>query len=119
MEYGDVLTGRIVKYPTVRLFYCQEKEMERHVMQTQDVAKLLNVAETTVRQWTFERLLPAHRIGGKVFYNREEILALVGGSGKGVKDPVLDYLERLVDARRRELETTGENVSYAKQGEAV
>lgn len=47
MEYGDVLTGRIVKYPTVRLFYCQEKEMERHVMQTQDVAKLLNVAETT------------------------------------------------------------------------
>lgn len=47
MEYGDVLTGRIVKYPTVRLFYCQEKKMERHVMQTQDVAELLNVAETT------------------------------------------------------------------------
>lgn len=46
-------------------------------------------------------------------------MALVGGSGKGVQDPVLDYLERLVDARRRELETTGENVSYAKQGEAV
>ena|GEM_PF-1470351 len=93
--------------------------MERHVMQTQDVAEMLNVAETTVRQWTFEGLLPAHRIGGKVFYNREEILALVGGSGKGVKDPVLDYLERLVDARRRELETPGWNSSYTKQGEAV
>ena len=52
MEYGDVLTGRIVKYPTIRLFYCQEKEIERHVMQTQDVAEMLNVAETTVRQWT-------------------------------------------------------------------
>ena len=107
MEFGNGQTSRIVKTLAVRLFYCKEKEMERHVMQTQDVAKMLNVAETTVRQWTFEGLLPAHRIGGKVFYNREEILALVGGSGKGVKDPVLDYLERLVDARRRELETMG------------
>jgi len=42
-------------------------------LRAREVAKLLNVSETTVRRWVQEQGLPAHRVGEQFRFNRVEL----------------------------------------------
>jgi excisionase family DNA binding protein len=79
---------------------------DKIVLKTKDVAELLGVPVSTINTWSSERIIPFHRIGGRVFYNRTEIMNLVGGDAgiKQEQDPVLRWLTEQMLKRRQELD---------------
>jgi len=83
----------------------QEPAGNRIVLNITQAAELLGVPEVSIRTWTSAKKIPAHHIGGRVFYNRLELLKLVGGTSslQPDSDPVLTYLLEKINERRKEL----------------
>lgn len=45
---------------------------------TKEAAELLGYQQTTLRRWRLEKKhLPAHKVGGRWRYNRDEVLAFL------------------------------------------
>lgn len=68
------------------------------ILTVQDVAKMLQISEQTVRTLTVTNQLPSHRIGNIVRYNRSELLALMGGEFQS--DVILDWLIKQIEIRK-------------------
>jgi len=49
------------------------KKMERDLLKTEEVARLLSLSPLTIRAWRFQGLLPCVRLGRAVRYRREDI----------------------------------------------
>ena len=78
--------------------------MDKNILNKAEVAELFGVNETAVSGWMARRTIPYHKIGERVFFNRRELMALVGGDMENEKnDTVLEYLLNLVEKRRAEL----------------
>ncbi len=77
----------------------------RIVLNANQAADLLGVPEVSIRTWTAAKKIPSHHIGGRVFYNKYELLKLVGGINtlQPDNDPVLTYLLEKINERRKEL----------------
>ncbi len=51
---------------------------DRPLMSTNDVAELFDRSPRTIRQWVQRGLLTPVRVGGAVFFRRDDIDAMVG-----------------------------------------
>ena len=67
------------------------------ILTVQDVAKMLQISEQTVRTLTVTNQLPSHRIGNIVRYNRSELLAM---GGEFQSDVILDWLIKQIEIRK-------------------
>ena len=86
----------------VRLFF--RGIMQKEILSKADVAELFGVTETAVNGWIGRHTVPYHKIGERVFFNRRELMALVGEDMTNEQnDTVLEYLLNLVEQRRAEL----------------
>jgi excisionase family DNA binding protein len=47
--------------------------MERDLLKTEEVARLLSVSPLTIRAWRFQGLLPCVRLGRAIRYRPEDI----------------------------------------------
>ena len=82
--------------------------MQKDILSKAEVAELFGVNETAISGWMTRRTIPYHKIGERVFFNRRELMALVGGDMENEKnDTVLEYLLNLVEQRRAELRASG------------
>lgn len=52
-----------------------EKQENEKLLNDRQAAELLGVKPKTVHAWKQKGLLPSHRLGGRIFYKRGEILA--------------------------------------------
>ena len=78
--------------------------MQKEILSKADVAELFGVTETAVNGWIGRHTVPYHKIGERVFFNRRELMALVGEDMTNEQnDTVLEYLLNLVEQRRAEL----------------
>ena len=78
--------------------------MQKEILSKADVAELFGVTETAVNGWIGRHTVPYHKIGERVFFNRRELMALVGEDMTNeTNDEVLEYLLNLVEQRRAEL----------------
>lgn len=68
------------------------------ILTVQDVAKMLQMSEQTVRTLTATKQLPSHKIGSLVRYNRSEIMSLMGGEFQS--DVILDWLIKQIEIRK-------------------
>jgi excisionase family DNA binding protein len=57
-----------------------EKEKNEELLNDQQAAELLGVKRKTVFSWKQKGLLPSHRLGGRIFYKRGEVLAALEAS---------------------------------------
>ena len=80
----------------------------KDILSKAEVAELFGVNETAISGWMARRTIPYHKIGERAFFNRRELMALVGGDMENEKnDTVLEYLLNLVEQRRAELRASG------------
>jgi len=78
--------------------------MQKDILSKAEVAELFSVNEAAVSGWMARKTIPYLKIGERVFFNRREIMALVGGDVENeTNDTVLEYLLNLVEQRRAEL----------------
>jgi len=59
----------------------------------------------TVRNWSQDGTIPCHKLKNEIRYNRDEVMALVGGHPEK-KDPVISWLENQLEERRKFLQRT-------------
>lgn len=63
------------------------------VLRREDVAEIFKVSIATVDTWTRTHILKPHPVGGLTFFNRSEVMELVGGEKPETKNVVLDWLK--------------------------
>ncbi len=99
--------------------------MESPVLNTKDLASLLKTSERTVRYWAANDMVPSYKIGSQTFYNKKEILNLIGQTDDASDtinewlkiesgDPVVDWLKEqlLINLERRERNTKSEKSTF-------
>lgn len=57
-----------------------EQEKSEELLNDQQAAELLGVKRKTVHVWKQKGILPSHRLGGRVFYKRGEVLAALNAN---------------------------------------
>lgn len=86
------------------------------VMNQMQAAAFLHIPLTTVAFYTKKGIIPGHRLGTRTKYNRLELQDLVSlkKHDEQKPDPVLTYLEGLIEKRKKELleESYGEHSEY-------
>jgi len=46
----------------------------KELMTRKETAKMLSVSLTTLRTWTVRNIIKSYKLGGKIYYKRNEIL---------------------------------------------
>ncbi len=83
----------------------------QEILTVKDLSKVLNTPERTIRHWATNKTLPSYKIGEKLFFNRREIMNLVGGEIKEKnEDPVADWLYQQLEQRRMDQKNTAGNI---------
>lgn len=78
--------------------------MDKNILDKSGAAEMFGVSEAAISGWIVRRTIPYHKIGERIFFNRAELMGLVGGDPDSEKtDKVLEYLLNLVEKRRAEL----------------
>lgn len=78
--------------------------MDKNILTKGAVAEMFGVSEAAINGWVSRKTIPYHKIGERIFFNRKEVMKLVGGDPDDEKtDEVLEYLLNLVEQRRAEL----------------
>lgn len=46
----------------------------KELMTRKEAANMLSVSLTTLRSWTVQRIIKSYKLGGRIYYKRNEIL---------------------------------------------
>ena len=49
-------------------------EKKKELLTRIEAAKMLSVSLTTLRTWTVQRIIKSYKLGGRIYYKRNEIL---------------------------------------------
>ena len=55
----------------------KSNEQTKEVMRTKDVLDFLGVSQGTLQQFRIKGLLPFKKVGGVIYYRKEDVLSLV------------------------------------------
>lgn len=54
-----------------------QRAIEKPLLTTAEVAELFSLSKRTVINWRAKKILPHYRIGGRIIYKRDEVMAFI------------------------------------------
>jgi len=51
-----------------------ETSKNKELMTRKEAANMLSVSLTTLRSWTVQKIIKSYKLGGRIYYKRNEIL---------------------------------------------
>lgn len=51
-----------------------EASKNKELMTRKEAANMLSVSLTTLRSWTVQKIIKSYKLGGRIYYKRNEIL---------------------------------------------
>lgn len=70
---------------SVRKIVEEQKKAEFQLVTIKELMKILNVSRTTIDNWKKQEIIPSINVGGRVFFNLDEVMAAINNQNSKPK----------------------------------